>query len=40
MVFVVLCGATAFLLLLIYRKLTKMMEDESATGITSMIEQA
>ena len=31
MVFVVLCGATAFLLLLIYRKLTKMMADEPDT---------
>ena len=40
MVFVVLCGATAFLLLLIYRKLTKMMDDEPTTGVTSMIEQA
>jgi len=32
MVFVVLCGATAFLLLLIYRKLTKMMADEPDTA--------
>ncbi len=40
MVFVVLCGATAFLLLLIYRKLTKMMDDEPNTGVTSMIEEA
>lgn len=32
MVFVVLCGATAFLLLLIYRKLTNMMADEPDTA--------
>ena len=32
MVFVVLCGATAFLLLLIYRQLTKMMADEPDTA--------
>jgi POT family proton-dependent oligopeptide transporter len=40
MVFVVLCAATAFLLLLIYRKLTKMMEDEPAIGAAPTIEQA
>ena len=40
MLFVVLCGATAFLLLLIYRRLTKMMGDEPVAGVTSMIEQA
>ena len=40
MVFVVLCGATAFLLLLIYRKLTKMMGDEPVAGTLPVIEQA
>ncbi|MDO7852328.1 peptide MFS transporter [Hymenobacter convexus] len=37
MVFVVLCGATAFLLLLIYRKLTKMMADEPTAGVTPVV---
>ena len=32
MVFVVLCGVAAFVLLLIYRKLTKMMVDEAPTA--------